>query len=126
MFALPLSAPSAFADSAAPWRGTDIGQRMIGNTIVGTAHDLFGAEFMIYFHPDGIARGAAEKFGWMVIDTGRWDIDGDRICVRWTKWEGRERVCRSTVTRAGEILMVDADGTVTSRQVIREGNPYGL
>lgn len=119
-------ASAAVAESTVPWRGVDIQSRLIGNTIVGEAQDFFGAAFMIYFHPDGSSRGVAEKFSITVTDYGRWEIDDHRICVQWSKWEGNDRLCRTTATRGGEILMFDADGAVTSRQSIRKGNPYNL
>ena len=61
-----------------------------------------------------------------ITDLGHWEIDGDRLCVQWSKWEGSNRWCRTTATRNGENLMFDAEGTVTSRQTIREGNPFKL
>ena len=117
---------AAVADSKQPWPGAEIEARLIGNTIVGEANDFFGADFKIYFHPNGTTRGIAEKFSITITDEGRWEIDGDRICVQWSKWEGSDRLCRTTATRDGEILMFDAQGTVTSRQSIREGNPFNL
>lgn len=121
-----LFATAAVAESVVPWRSSDIQNRLIGNTIVGEAQDFFGAAFKIYFHPDGSTRGVAEKFSITVTDFGRWAIEEDQICVQWSKWEGNGRLCRTTATRGGEILMFDADGAVTSRQTIREGNPYRL
>lgn len=117
---------AALADDTVRWRGADISARMIGNTIVGEANDFFGASFKIYFHPDGTTRGVAKKFGLTVIDEGRWKIERDLLCVRWSKWEGRNRLCRATATKDGEILMYDENGAITSRQVIERGNPYDL
>ncbi|NKB59750.1 MAG: hypothetical protein GKS00_25825 [Alphaproteobacteria bacterium] len=122
-----LSVSSAVAaDDATRWRGADISERMIGNTIVGEANDFFGAAFMIYFHPDGTTKGVAKKFGFTVTDYGHWKIERDLLCVRWSKWEGRNRLCRTTAAKDGEILMYDENDAVTSRQVIRKGNPYNL
>lgn len=126
LLSLFLFAGAAAADDLTRWDGADIRSRMIGNTIVGEARDLFGASFRIYFHPDGTTRGVAEKFSFTVTDQGRWEIDEDRICVQWSKWEGNDRLCRTTAVRDGRILMFDADGTVTSHQVIQPGNPYKL
>ena len=117
---------TAVAEDTAPWLGAEIETCLIGNTIVGEAHDFFGADFKIYFHPNGTTRGVAEKFSFTVTDRGRWEIDGNKICVQWSKWEGNDRLCRTTATRAGEILMFDAEGNVTSRQTVRAGNPYDL
>lgn len=115
-----------FAGDTVPWRGVDIQNRMIGNTIVGEAQDFFGAAFKIYFYPDGTAKGVAKKFGLTVTDEGRWNIERDLLCVRWSKWEGRVRLCRIVAIKGGEILMYDENDTVTSRQTIRKGNPYNL
>ena len=108
------------------WPGAEIEARLIGNTIIGEAHDFFGTDFKTCFHPDDYTRGVAQKFSITITDQGRWEIDGDRLCVQWSKWEGSDRLCRTTATRNGEILMFDAEGTVSSRQTIREGNPFKL
>lgn len=121
-----LTSMTVHAAEPVRWRGPEIQARLIGNTIVGKAEDFFGAQFMIFFYPDGLVAGVAKKFSVTVRDHGRWEIAGDQLCVDWTRWEGSERLCRETYIKDGEVLMFDGEGSLTSRQVIRKGNPYNL
>ena len=54
----------------------------------------FGGELPLYYRKDGYVDGSGEAVGlgrfFTPKDSGRWWIDGDRLCQKWSQWyEGR-------------------------------------
>lgn len=77
------------------------GDPIIGNAINKTISDRriylsvpFGGEFPLYYQKDGRVDGSGEAVGLGKFlapkDSGRWWVDGSRLCQKWSQWyEGR-------------------------------------
>ena len=64
-----------------------------------------GGEFPLYYRANGRVDGTGEAVGlgkyMQPKDSGRWWVDGDRLCQQWQAWYDGRVFC-FTLTRAGE------------------------
>ena len=72
----------------------------IENTIIGRRIYLavpFGGEFPLNYRRDGRVDGTGEALGLgrfaKPSDTGKWWIDGNRLCQKFTSWYKGEPMC---------------------------------
>lgn len=65
----------------------------------------FGGEFPLHYRPSGIVDGSGEALGlgrlMRPTDTGRWWVDGNRLCQQWQTWYDGRRHC-FTLIRQGQ------------------------
>ena len=64
--------------------GAEIKTYFSGTRIYGTTPS--GKTWLIDFNADGTFRGAVPKGE----DVGKWWIEGDTLCRKWTAWENQE------------------------------------
>ena len=78
--------------SGEPLIGSEI-NKTIGNRRIYLSVP-FGGEFPLYYQKDGRVDGSGEAVGLgrflAPTDSGRWWVDGNRLCQKWSQWyEGR-------------------------------------
>ncbi|WP_439571982.1 hypothetical protein [Phreatobacter sp.] len=106
IFAFVVSAAAAAAPLTAahanPMSGEDIRRDIAGRNIFLATP--FGGEFPLNYRPGGRVDGDGEALGlgrWLAPrDTGRWWIDGDRLCQRFQRWYDGATSC-FRLTRTG-------------------------
>lgn len=75
----------------------------------------YGLEFPLRYAPDGTVVGDASRFTLARMfsprETGRWWVDGERLCQKWPSWyDGRTFCFTITSTGPGRIAWVRDDG----------------
>lgn len=102
-FAIVVSAMTVSLPAlASQMTGEDIRRDIAGrNVYLATP---FGGEFPLNYRPGGRVDGDGEALGlgrWLAPrDTGRWWIDGDRLCQRFQRWYDGATSC-FRLTRIG-------------------------
>ena len=81
-----------------------------------------GGEFPMYYAASGKVDGSGDAVGLGRFlkpnDTGRWWIDGDRLCQKWTSWYDGKPFCFTVdKTSAGTISWVRDDGYAGTARV---------
>lgn len=88
---------------ASAFSAGEIRSNIIGHTIYLATP--FGGEFPLNYRPGGQVDGDGEALGigrWVQPnDTGRWWIDGNRLCQQFDNWYNGSPMC-FTLTRTGE------------------------
>lgn len=119
-FAIVVSAMTApLAALASPMSGEDIRREIAGRNIYLATP--FGGEFPLNYRPGGRVDGDGEALGlgrWLAPrDTGRWWVDGDRLCQRFQRWyDGATSCFRLTRTGPSALRWVRDNGqTGTAR-----------
>lgn len=88
-----MACPSPVA--AASMSGDDIRTKIIGNRVYLAVP--FGGEFPLFYQTSGRVDGSGEAVGlgrYMApTDSGRWWVDGNRLCQRWQRWYDGEPFC---------------------------------
>lgn len=75
----------------------------------------FGGEFPLNYRADGVVDGSGKAIGlgkfMQPTDTGRWWVDGSKLCQQWKSWYDGKPLC-FTVQSLGEnrISWVRDDG----------------
>ncbi|MEJ1159186.1 hypothetical protein [Prosthecomicrobium sp. N25] len=89
---LPALAAPAAADTL---EGREIDQTVRGRRIYLAVP--LGGEFPLTYRPDGRVDGSGEAVGLGRVmrpkDSGRWWVDGRRLCQRWTTWYDGKVFC---------------------------------
>lgn len=95
------------AGDSRPRADTPMSAAEIAGTISGKRVYLrtpFGGEFPLHYRPGGIVDGSGEALGlgrlMRPTDTGRWWVEGDRLCQQWQSWYDGRRFC-FTLIRQG-------------------------
>ena len=87
---------------ASPMSGDDIRRDIVGRNILLATP--FGGEFPLNYRPGGRVDGDGEALGLGRFlaprDTGRWWIDGDRLCQQFRSWYDGAPMC-FRLTRTG-------------------------
>lgn len=52
-----------------------------------------GSDMVILFSRDGKLSGRFTDVGYELGDTGKWSVEGDRLCTRWRNWDGGRKRC---------------------------------
>ncbi|MBA3041132.1 MAG: hypothetical protein KJ670_09345 [Alphaproteobacteria bacterium] len=77
------------------YSAAEIQQSIIGRRIYLAVP--LGGEFPLNYRPNGQVDGSGEALGLGRLakptDTGRWWIDGDRLCQKFTSWYKGEPMC---------------------------------
>ncbi|MDN2579546.1 hypothetical protein [Aquibium sp. ELW1220] len=76
----------------------------------------FGGEFPLFYKPNGAVTGDGTKLGlgrfFAPTETGRWWVDGKRLCQKWPTWYKGQTSCFTiTPTGPGRIGWTRDDGT---------------
>ena len=96
-------------------------------TISGKAVYLatpFGGEFPLNYRADGVVDGSGTAIGlgkfMQPTDSGRWWVDGEKLCQKWRSWYDGKPFC-FTVQNAGEnrISWVRDDGLKGTARIAR-------
>jgi hypothetical protein len=96
------------------WHGEPLraGQKLSASQIMsmfpGTFEAVYDDDTTIIIHAT-LDGGLSGRIG-MLSDTGRWGLDGDRICIRWDNWLGSRMKCRFVEYANGWYLTVASDG----------------
>ena len=93
--------------------GAEIRQKVTGNRIYLAAP--LGGEFPLFYRADGRVDGSGEALGigrWIrPTDTGRWWVNGDRLCQRWQVWYDGKTMCFTlTDLGSGKLRWVQDNG----------------
>lgn len=108
-----IEAHAAGGDTGRPLEG-DALRRTISGKRVYLATPL-GGEFPLFYRPDGRVDGSGEAVGLGRFlkprDSGRWWVDGSRLCQQWQSWyEGRVFCFSLTQKGADRLGWVRDDG----------------
>lgn len=97
---------AAQAAHASAFSASDIRTDIIGRTIYLATP--FGGEFPLNYRAGGQVDGDGEALGlgrWVQPnDTGRWWIDGNRLCQQFENWYNGAPMC-FTLTRTGDLTL---------------------
>lgn len=93
--------------------GAEIRQKVAGNRIYLAAP--LGGEFPLFYREDGRVDGSGEALGLgrfiRPTDSGRWWVQGDRLCQRWQVWyDGRTMCFTLTDLGNGRLRWVQDNG----------------
>jgi len=66
------------------------------------------------YKPDGTVEGRTANGS---TDSGVWQIEGDRVCTQWKKWEQGKRYC-GVLIRFGDQYQLNINGNPRSRFVV--------
>lgn len=99
LMAMPFAAPAL----ASSFSANEIRSDIIGRTIYLAAP--FGGEFPLNYRRNGQVDGDGTATGFVgrmaqPKDTGRWWIDGNRLCQQFTEWYNGSSMCFD-LTRTG-------------------------
>ncbi len=107
-FKIPMFAVGLVLGCAAPafaaevYSGEDIQREIIGRTIYLSVP--LGGEFPLNYRRGGVVDGNGEALGLGKVaspkDSGRWWIDGAKLCQQFKTWYGGKPMCFD-LTRAG-------------------------
>jgi hypothetical protein len=82
--------------------GTEIRDAIAGKRIFLATP--FGGEFPLFYQENGRVDGSGEAIGlgrWLKpTDSGRWWVDGNRLCQKWQSWYDGRQFC-FTLREAG-------------------------
>ena len=100
---LALCLAAAGASAQKPLSGEGVRLLVSGNTLTGNfvVHPL-----TIAFYPDGTLVGTLGLHG---SDTGKWWIENDRYCHRWSQYFGAEQRCYAWVPQGEGSLAQNVD-----------------
>ncbi len=72
-----------------------------------------GGELPLFYRPDGHLDGSGEAAGLgrflAPSDSGRWWVDGNRICQKWQSWYDGKTFCFTLKVLAGDHVAWDRD-----------------
>jgi hypothetical protein len=105
----PQPAPATKLTGMAAWSA------LVGNTVVGK---LEGKDFADYYLPDGTVKSMVES----QIVTGRWSLEGDRICFA---YPDEPRECYGMEVTGETATFTDRSGTGIRVQILK-GNAKNL
>lgn len=97
------------APTAAPAEPVRLAAAEIKELVAGATVEIdagFGARIPLRFAADGQVTGEARAFSFFLgaaSDTGRWWLEADKLCQRFTKWFDAEPQCL-TLTRDGRTI----------------------
>lgn len=89
----------------------DIRDKVTGKRIYLAAP--LGGEFPLFYRKDGQVDGSGEAVGLGRLarptDTGRWWINGNRLCQRWQTWYDGKQMCFQLISLGGDKLRWNQD-----------------
>ena len=125
------SCPAAFCEPAA-LKGEELSAVMPGATV--KVDTPFGMQLPVQYNSNGQITGEAGGMAGFLgteTDHGRWWVDNDRLCHKWSRWFDREVQCLR-ITRDGQRLQWSRDdgqkGTATLITEMQPGEkaPFAL
>jgi hypothetical protein len=113
VLASPVVAHASATDEGRALAGQDL-RRAISGKRVYLATPL-GGEFPLYYRTDGRVDGSGEAVGLgrflKPTDSGRWWVDGARLCQQWQTWYDGRVFCFSVIEKGnGRIGWLRDDG----------------
>jgi hypothetical protein len=101
------------SDSGKMLEGSDLRRAVAGKRIYLSTP--FGGEFPLFYRADGRVDGSGEAVGLgrflKPSDSGRWWVDGGRLCQQWQTWyDGKVFCFRVSEKGPGRIGWVRDDG----------------
>lgn len=111
-------AVAALAAAASPALADTLSGAEIRDTVRGRRIYLatpLGGEFPLYYRADGRVDGSGEAIGLGRMmrpkDSGRWWVDGSRLCQQWTEWyDGRVHCFTLARTGPRSLAWTRSDG----------------
>lgn len=100
-------------DASRPLAGNELRRTVSGKRIYLATP--FGGEFPLYYRADGRVDGTGEALGLgrflKPTDSGRWWVDGSKLCQQWQSWYNGKVSCFEVTDRGnGRIGWVRDDG----------------
>ena len=79
------------------------------------------------FGPNGVIKAVASKVAGGSVarreqdaDSGRWAIEGGKLCVTWKKWNGGQKVCYTAVKRGKTYKITGSNGRSTIAYIAKQ------
>jgi len=96
----------------------DLAGEALSDTIAGRTVYLatpLGGEFPLNYRTDGVVDGSGDAVGlgrfMQPKDTGRWWVDGPKLCQKWRTWYDGKAFCFTVASLGGDkIAWVRDDG----------------
>jgi hypothetical protein len=90
---------------------SDIREKITGKRIFLAVP--LGGEFPLYYRRDGRVDGSGEAVGLGRLarpnDSGRWWVNGNRLCQQWQTWYDGKRMCFQLISLGGNRLRWNQD-----------------
>lgn len=84
----------------------------------------FGGEFPLYYRGNGKVDGSGKAIGlgrfMKPADSGRWWVQGNRLCQQWQSWYDGKRFCFTLAERGEDTLLWTRDDGLSGRARIGE------
>lgn len=97
--------------SARELMGDDIREKITGKRIFLSVP--LGGEFPLFYRKDGRVDGSGEAVGLGRLarptDSGRWWVNGNRLCQQWQTWYDGKRMCFQLIHLGGQRLRWNQD-----------------
>lgn len=95
--------------------GDDIREKITGKRIFLAVP--LGGEFPLFYRRDGRVDGSGEAVGLGRLarptDSGRWWVNGNRLCQQWQTWYDGKRMCFQLIHLGGNRLRWNQDNGET-------------
>ncbi|MXN66923.1 hypothetical protein GR183_18565 [Stappia sp. GBMRC 2046] len=115
MIAIGSLAQAAIANSE--MTGSEIKAAVSGKRIF--LKTPFGGEFPLYYRENGKVDGSGKAIGlgrfMKPSDSGRWWVQGDRLCQQWRSWYDGKRFCFTLAEQGGNTLLWTRDDGLSGR-----------
>lgn len=101
------------SDGTRPLAGDELRRAVAGKRVYLSVP--FGGEFPLFYRPDGRVDGSGEAVGLgrflKPSDSGRWWVDGQKLCQKWQTWYDGRVFCFTVTPRGPDrIAWVRDDG----------------
>jgi len=117
---LAVMASAAFANQ--PMSGDQIRDRISGKRVYLAIP--MGGEFPLHYRTDGSVNGSGDAVGLGKVmrprDSGRWWVDGNRLCQKWQSWYDGRQFCFTLVDTGPRKLRWTRDDGLEGRARIGE------
>jgi hypothetical protein len=117
-FVFLLGTASALAD-VRPIKGETIKSLISGGTVI--LDTPIGATLPLNFAPDGTVSGSSVMLAFYLgstTDRGRWWIDGNKLCTKFTRWFDREQSCLTIRPEGRKFAWTKDDGDTGTASII--------
>ena len=122
-----LAACLAVVLSAEPSLAQELAGDALSETIAGRTVYLatpFGGEFPLNYRKNGVVDGSGDAVGlgrfMQPKDSGRWWVDGPKLCQKWKSWYDGKAFCFTVTSLGGDkIAWVRDDGLKGAARIAR-------
>lgn len=79
-----------------------------------------GSDVVIRFSWDGKLSGTFTDVGYELTDTGRWSVEGRKLCTYWRRWDGGKKHCYTIFGIGDSFAVSGSDGLLQGRIRLRK------